>query len=455
MESELSDSITNSADTAFLIFCGVLVLSMQLGFSLLEIGSVSRRNTNNIIFQNLMDASVGGVSFYLIGYAFAFGEGSPFIGFTGFAISGLNTSQDYAFWFLQFAFAATASSIVVGAIAERTKLASYFVFSMALTALVYPVVVHWVWSGTGWASPALPEASRLFGVGAIDFAGSTVVHSVGGLTALIACILLGARKDRFGEDGIVNHLPQQSTLLQTTGTLVLWIGWYGFNTGSALSIKGNMAVICGNVVVNMTISAATAGLTSAALSRFFNGSLDIPVVNNGILTGLVSVTAGCGVVNAYTSLIIGFGGAVFYFSACKLLLWLKIDDAVEAVPVHLAGGVWGTLAVGFFAVPEHVETLYGTASCGVLYRSQCDAGNAEKQLAAQVVIILANLAWSGVMATLVFGGLKLAGWLRVDEESEMLGLDTAYHGGDAYEIDVVMPKALPKDEGNEMTDNLL
>ncbi|XP_063686299.1 uncharacterized protein LOC134820043 [Bolinopsis microptera] len=452
---DLSDSLTNSTDTAFLIFCGVLVLSMQLGFSLLEIGSVSRRNTNNIIFQNLMDASVGGVSFYIFGYAFAFGKGSPFIGFSDFAISGLSTSQDYAFWFLQFAFAATASSIVVGAIAERTKLASYFVFSMALTGLVYPVVVHWVWSGTGWASTALPAASRLFGVGAIDFAGSTVVHSVGGLTALIACILLGARKGRFEEDGHVNHLSQQSTLLQTTGTLVLWIGWYGFNTGSALSIKGNMAVICGNVVVNMTISAATAGLTSAALSRFFNGSLDVPVVNNGILTGLVSVTAGCGVVNAYTSLIIGFGGAVFYFSACKLLLWFKIDDAVEAVPVHLAGGVWGTLAVGFFAVPEHVETLYGTASCGILYRSHCDPGNAEKQLAAQVVVILANLAWSGVMATLVFGGLKLAGWLRVDEESERVGLDTAYHGGDAYEVDVITPKALPAKEGTEMTDNLI
>ena len=152
MESELSDSITNSADTAFLIFCGVLVLSMQLGFSLLEIGSVSRRNTNNIIFQNLMDASVGGVSFYLIGYAFAFGEGSPFIGFTGFAISGLNTSQDYAFWFLQFAFAATASSIVVGAIAERTKLASYFVFSLVLTALVY----RWLFIGCGLEQGGLP-----------------------------------------------------------------------------------------------------------------------------------------------------------------------------------------------------------------------------------------------------------------------------------------------------------
>ncbi|XP_063676983.1 uncharacterized protein LOC134813224 [Bolinopsis microptera] len=335
-------STAYSMDTVWVIICAGMVFLMQMGFALVEVGTVRIKNTKNILVKNMLDACIGALSFWLIGYALAFGDTtSGFIGTNGFALKTLDMrrggefndrpyqGKKYAIFLFQWAFAATAATIVSGAVAERCKVIAYFVYSFVLTVFVYPVVVHWGWSDNGWASAFAPKEDRLFGVGVIDFAGSSVVHMVGGLTALIGAIFLGPRYGKFVE-GKAQTMVFQSSTFQTLGTLVLWFGWYGFNCGSTLTIAGAASDVAGKVAVTTTIGAASAGVTATVIGFIFEGHISIGRTNNGILAGLVSITAGCSVVDVEMAFLIGVIGAIVYYSASKLLTCLHIDDVVDA-----------------------------------------------------------------------------------------------------------------------------
>jgi len=438
----LQDSIVaanKSTDVMWLILSACLVFWMQAGFALVEVGSVSMKNTKNILVKNLMDACIGCISFYLIGYAFAFGGNNGFIGGDNFALVDVHKTiapgvyydgSTYAFFMFQFAFAATASTIVSGAVAERCRVTAYFVYSFCLTVFIYPVVVHWVWSDYGWASAFVSSEDLLFKVGVIDFAGSSVVHMVGGTTALVGAIFLGPRRGRFSPKKF--KLAQQSAAFQTLGVLILWFGWYGFNCGSTLTMEGSAADVAGSVAATTTIAATSAGLTSSLIGYLVEGHLSIHRTNNGILGGLVSITAGCAVVTPEIAVVIGVCGGLVYFGSSLLLVKLKIDDVVDASPVHMFCGAWGTLAAGIFAHPQNTAMAYGTGSCGLFY--SCD-GNGGLQFAANLCFVLAVLAWSAFFGVVVFGILKALKCLRVDLETERIGLDTAEHGGGAYEIE--------------------
>ena len=336
--------VTSSMDTMWLLLCAALVFFMQAGFALVEVGSVSLKNTRNILVKNLSIACIAGISFWLFGFGFAYGEGNSFIGGNNFALSSVDAhtkGYSYAFFTFQFAFAATAANIVSGAVAERCKMSAYFICSTGLITFVYPIAVHWVWSAEGWASATRDADSRLFGVGSIDFAGCTVVHVIGGMTALTAATLLGPRYNRF-QSGSIVVLPQQSITNQTVGTLLLWFGWYGFNCGSTLTIADGMNDVAGLAAVTTTISAASAALTATILGWILSGTVDVTRMNNGALAGLVSVTAGANVMTPFTSCVTGVIGGLVYVGADLTLDRLKIDDVVSASPVHLFCGSWGT-----------------------------------------------------------------------------------------------------------------
>lgn len=453
VEKAIADAvgpIDYSSDTMWLIICASMVFFMQCGFTLLEVGSVSIKNTKNILIKNVLDACFGCVAFYLVGYAFALGDGNGFIGTTGFVLKkgfhektvvGGNVygfSNAYSMFFFQWAFAATAATIVSGAVAERCKVTAYFAYSIALTSFVYPVVVHWGWSSSGWASAFMDTEGgtkkKLLDVGVIDFAGSTVVHTVGGVVAVVGAAFLGPRRGRFNDKG--TKLKQQNATFQTIGALILWFGWYGFNCGSTLGVSNNLSIVAGKTAATTTISAATGGVTAILLGFITTkGTLDIGHANNGILAGLVSITANCSVVEPEFAFLIGIIGGFIYFGSAKLLELIGIDDVVNASPVHLFCGIWGTVAAGLFAHPDNVREAYGEVapgktSCGLFYK--CD-GYGSKQFFANLIFIIAVLAWTTFWAIVIFGLLRLFGSLRVTEQHEIKGADMVKHGGEAYE----------------------
>lgn len=427
------DSLVNDMDTMWLLLGAIMVFFMQTGFAMLEVGSVSVKNTKNILIKNLGDAAIGGVCWWLVGYGLAFGETKGrLFGTNGFALKGdqfeaedgtLTNGKAYAFWLFQWAFAATSATIVSGAVAERVSFSAYLAYSVVLTSFIYPIVVHSSWA-SGWAS-AFRGDDLLFGCGLTDGAGSLVVHSCGGLAALVASYLVGPRTGRFNEDGTVNTLPQQSVVLQTLGTLIIWFGWYFFNSVSTLAIVG-LSGVAAKVMVTTTISAAFGGITTVALSKVTDKIWDVSSANNGILSGLVGVTASCFVIEPEGAMVIGIVSGFVYLASSKLLLKLQIDDVVNAVPVHLFCGIWGGIAAGLFATEDNYVLSYsGDADeCkGLFYGGH---GNA---LGANLVFILALVAWVGTTSFVLFYGLKKTIGLRVSAEDEDVGMDDSKHGG--------------------------
>ena len=406
IKANVTAPVTSSMDTMWLLLCAALVFLMQAGFALVEVGSVSLKNTRNILVKNLSIACIAGMTYWLVGFGFAYGEGNSFIGGNNFALSDVDANAkgySYAYFTFQFAFAATAANIVSGAVAERCQMVAYFICSIGLITFIHPIAVHWVWSDEGWASPSLDADSRLFGVGSIDYAGCTVVHVVGGMTALIAAILLGPRYNRY-QRGSTVVLPMQSITNQTVGTLVLWFGWYGFNCGSSLTISDGMNDVAGLAAVTTTISGASAAITATILGWVLTRTVDVTRMNNGALAGLVSVTAGANVLTPFTSCVTGVIGGMTYVGADLLLDRLKIDDVVSASPVHLFCGMWGTIAAGLFAAPENVNSAYGTGSCGLFY--ECN-GNGVKQFFANIVTLIAVGSWAACFALCLFTALKV------------------------------------------------
>jgi len=392
-------------DLVWYLTCAALVFFMQAGFALLEIGSVSQKNVSNILFKNLADICIGALMWFFLGWGFSSADGdastNEFIGVTDFGVK----SSGFEDFFYSFAFAATAATIVSGSVAERCKLEAYFVYTLVITGFIYPVVVFWVWSGDGWLSFGKKN-------GIIDFAGSGVVHMVGGLSGLMGAILIKPRED---------DVKQHSIPFQVLGTLILWFGWYGFNCGSTLGASS--MPIATRVASTTTLAAAAAGVTAGAISRFVEGHYSVSRVCNGILAGLVSITANCSVVGCGSAIIIGMIGAFVYYATSVLLQYYRIDDPLDASCVHGFAGMWGVIATGIFATNDVVIDAYGGSI-------------PDDFLLKQLVGVLAISAWTCGSAFVMFKMIDFTIGLRVDKKTEKAGLDKAEHGGQAWNFEL-------------------
>jgi Amt family ammonium transporter len=355
---------------------------------------------------------------------------------------------DWAGFLFQWAFAAAAATIVSGSVAERTSFLAYLLYSIFLTSFVYPVVVHWVWDSYGWLSAFNGEP--LLGVGMIDFAGSGVVHMVGGFAGLWGATMVGPRVGRFDADGNAVDMPGHSATLVVLGTFLLWFGWYGFNPGSFLAIDSAVAAeVVGRTAVTTTLAAGTAGCTSLVFKYYLTGAWNLVDVCNGLLAGLVSITAGCPVVEPWAAMIAGFVGAFVFVGASTLLLKVKVDDPLEACPMHGFCGAWGVLYVGFMAQPTYVQQAYGDVDYGVFY------GGSGRLLACQIIGIICIFCWVTAMLAPFFFALQKLSLLRVSPSEELVGLDVSKHGGHAYYGDdsskaVAETKDLMKDGAPEI-----
>jgi len=441
-------SVQDGINVFFLLFAGALVFLMQSGFAMLCAGSVRQKNVKNIMLKNLLDACGGAIGFWTIGYAFAYDNNSSgntsFIGSTNFFIRDFSSGGDYIGWFFQFAFAATAATIVAGTVAERCKMQAYLCYSVFLTGFVYPVVVRSIWSGNGFLTAFRDDPFR--GVGVVDFAGSGVVHMTGGATALVAAAVLGPRKGRFyDEDGNPLETPAtfqaHSVALQILGTFVLWFGWYGFNPGSALAIDNSGSAATAALCAVTTTMAAAAGCVTAMFTDTFlemratgEASYDLTMAMNGCLGGLVGITAGCSVVTPWAAVLIGIVAGWVYVGFSALLVKLKIDDAVDAIPVHFANGMWGVIAVGLFAEESAMATAgYNTEHLGWFYSWGNGSADANLLLC-QFVAVLWVCGWVFFVMTPFFLALNALGMFRVDPLEEEVGLDISHHRGAAYDL---------------------
>mmetsp|Transcript_22429 Transcript_22429/g.71736 ORF Transcript_22429/g.71736 Transcript_22429/m.71736 type:complete len:458 (-) Transcript_22429:242-1615(-) len=452
----LSDVAGSRAlDAFYLLIMGVFVFFMQCGFALLEAGTVRSKNTKNILLKNLLDACLGAIIWWAWGMGVAYGDsgsedGNVFIGTASggagaFFAAGWGTDFNpydgytISLWFFQYVFAAAAATIVSGAVAERAQLVAYLIYTSVITGFIYPVVVHWVWCSNGFLSGAFTtDKSKTILGGCLDFAGSGVVHMTGGIAALCGAFIIKPRIGRFDENGNAVPMPGQSTPFQVLGTFILWMGWYGFNPGSTLGITpSGYGSIMARAAMCTTLSAAVGGITVVFFDRIFSKTYDVGMVCNGILAGLVSITAGCACMLPWAAFLTGFIGAFVYYGASKLMLKLKIDDPLDAFAVHGACGFWGVAAVGVFGHPELVGFGWDgnngdatglpddTEYAGFLYGGSTLFG-------AQIVTLFIEIAWVATLSSIMFFALKMSGILRVSEEVEMAGMDVSKHGGSAY-----------------------
>jgi Amt family ammonium transporter len=404
----------------WLLLTGGLVFLMQAGFSMLEAGFSRAKNTVNILMKNLMDFSVGVLVFWAVGFGIMWGAKSNlFFGYSDFFLKGFDAAG-YNGWFFQMVFAATAATIVSGAMAERTKFKAYLVYTVLVTAIIYPVYNHWVWSGNGifWAeTPTF--ITGIFGVDGHDFAGSGVVHAVGGYVALAGAIVLGPRIGKF-VDGKPVPIPGHNLTLAALGAFLLAFGWLGFNGGSTLS---GLDINYNLVIVN-TFLAAGAGAVTAMLLSWAKGKPDIAFSINGLIAGLVAITAPCGSVDTWAAVLIGaIGGVVMYLGYYFNENILKVDDPIGAIPVHGYAGTWGVISVGIFS--NGVEKIYAANAPGLLYGGTSLFG-------VQVVMALFNFAWAFGAGYIMFKAIDAVIGLRVSEEEELQGLDIGEHGMSAY-----------------------
>lgn len=400
--------VISSLDNLWVLIAAFLVFFMHAGFALLEAGFTQAKNAVNIILKNFMGVATGMIVFFILGFALMFGEGNMFIGKEFFMMNALPQSwgsiSGWTFFLFQAMFAATAATIVSGAVAERTKFSSYVIFSMILTAVLYPIVGHWIWGG-GW----------LAGKGFLDFAGSTVVHSVGGWSALAAVLIIGARRGRFSKDFDQKRFDGHSVPLAALGVFILWFGWFGFNPGSQLAADGDSnAMAISLIAVNTQLAAAAGACAAMMMGYFMTGMVKAGFALNGALAGLVAVTAPCAFISPGAAILIGVIGGGVMILVAKLLESRKIDDAVGAVPVHLGAGIWGTISVGLF----HLEK-------GLFY------GGGSGLLWTQLLGIVAVGAFVFVGALIIFKVLSLSMGVRATDNEERQGLDTK-HGQGAY-----------------------
>ena len=408
-----AEDVQVNLDNVFVLVSAVLVIFMQAGFALVEAGLTRAKSVANIMMKNLMDFCAGALAFFAVGYAIAFGSGGNdffgtggwFLGDGAFQYGTLTVPVTFIF---QVAFAATAATIVSGAMAERTKFKSYFLYSIAISAVIYPVVVHWNWGG-GW----LAGLSTPFH----DFAGSSMVHMVGGVAALMGAAILGPRIGKYGPDGKPRAILGHNIPYAVLGTFILLVGWYGFNPGSELAADGAI----GGIAVTTTLAAAAGAITAMLAIWAKSGKPDVAMTANGMLAGLVGITAGTAAVSNVGAVIIGAAAGVIVVVAVFFFDRIHIDDPVGAISVHGVCGAFGTICVGLFATED---TDFWQQ--GLFY------GGGISQLVSQVIGVVAIAAFVAITAGILFMVLKATVGLRVSEEEELAGLDVLEHGAPGY-----------------------
>lgn len=398
------DLVQDHANYLWTLVAAMFVFFMQAGFAMVEAGFTRAKNAVNIMMKNLMDFSIGTISFFAVGFGLMFGASKTgWFGTSGFFLSDFSLDGDpwvLAFWMFQVVFAATAATIVSGAMAERTKFTGYIMYSIFITGLVYPVFGSWAWgslfNGSGW----------LEGLGFIDFAGSTVVHSVGGWAALAGTLVLGPRIGKYTADGKVRPILGHNIPLAAVGVFVLWLGWFGFNPGSTTTADKSIAMI----FVNTNLAAAAGAIMAMVVSWVKFGKPEADMSLNGALAGLVGITAGCANVTPGSAVIIGAIAGVIVVFSVVFFDRIRVDDPVGAISVHGVCGAWGTLAAGLFNI----------------------GGFTAKILAVQAIGIVACFLWTFPVAFILFKLVDKTIGLRVSKEEELEGLDAVEHGGNAY-----------------------
>ena len=430
-QDELSEAGMTQAvlDNIWVFIAGCLVFFMQAGFSLVEAGMTRAKNVANIMAKNLADMIVGALAFFVVGYGFAFGGDGWFIGTEKFFLSGQDpfaigssgviNLTTATFFFFQVVFAATAVTIASGAMAERTKFSSYLIFSAVMTAFIYPVIVHWTWGGGLIADINIGDAVYS------DFAGSGVVHLTGGVAALMGAWLLGPRIGKYDDEGKPRAIPGHNIPFAILGVFILWLGWFGFNPGSELAADTFVMY----VAVNTMIAAAAGGLLATITVWVKSGKPDVAMAGNGVLAGLVGITAGCGTVSFGGAFAIGAISGVLVVVSVLFFDRVKIDDPVGAVSVHGVCGIWGVLAIGLFA--RYDDAFLGRDEAGLFYGGGLD------QLIVQALMVLIIVAWVAVTAGGTFFILKSTIGLRVSREEEIEGLDVLEHGMPGYGQDTL------------------
>ena len=405
---------TNSgSDYIWLLVAAFLVFLMQAGFAMVETGFTRAKNGVNILMKNLMDFSAGAIAYFLIGWGIMYGvsKAGGLFGWSDFLLSsaGPENTYQYASWLFQVVFAATAATIVSGAMAERTKFGSYLIYSIIISAIIYPVVGHWIWQGEGWLTK----------LGFHDFAGSTVVHSTGGWAALIGAIVLGPRIGKY-KKGKVKAIPGHNIPLAALGVFLLWFGWFGFNAGSTLEFNEWI----GHISMTTALAASAGAVLAMCTVWIIEKKPDASMALNGALAGLVGITAPCASVSPLSAIFIGgIAGIIVVLSVIFIDKVLKIDDPVGAVSVHGVCGVWGTLAVGLFAQERFAA---GVGYNGLFF------GGGITMFGVQLIGVLAVAGWVFLAAAILFLILKFTVGLRVSKEEELKGLDIGEHGMEAY-----------------------
>ncbi len=414
----VADMAQFNLNVVWTLIAGILVFVMQAGFALVEAGLTRAKNSCNIMMKNIFDFVMGSIAYFFIGYALMFGTSAGgFIGTDGFFMTvapvdghAAGSEWQWTYMFFQTMFAATSATIVSGAMAERTKFKAYLLYSVLVSLFIYPISGHWSWGG-GWLSE----------FGFVDFAGSTVVHSVGGWLALAGAIMLGPRIGKYRPDGKPNAIPGHNMVLCALGVLLLWIGWFGFNPGS--TVDGNGSI--GRIAMTTNLGAVGAALTAMITSWILFKKPDLSMSLNGALAGLVAITAGCATTTLMGALIIGLiAGPLVVFSCLFIERVLKVDDPCGAVSVHCTNGIWGTIACGLF----NAEGVLGTAasSTGLFY------GGGVHQLLVQLLGVGVTAAWAFGLGLIMFYAIKKTIGVRVSRDEELKGLDLAEHNNDGY-----------------------
>ncbi len=402
-QSELISAI----DTVWVTICAAIIFLMEGGFALLEAGFVRAKNAMSIMAKVMVDIAFGGVAFYLIGFGIAYGDSNGWFAFDiGISEGDLGlglTVTNKLFWFIQLGFAIAAISIVSGALAERMKIWAYAIFVFIFCAVLYPVVANWVWNPNGWL------ALRGFN----DFAGSGAVHAMGGFAALASAIVLGPRLGKY-KNGEITSIPGHNLPLAAIGAFILWFGWFGFNPGSTLGAVGNWELI-GTIATNTFLASAAGGISTMIYTYFRYGKIDVTMAINGVLAGLVAVTAGCNVIDANSALIIGLIAGVLVDVAVELIDKIRIDDPVGAIAVHGVNGMFGTIAVGLFASEQ-----------GLFF------GGGTELLLTQVIGVLTIALFSFTATYLVMIIMKKTMGIRISKAEEKAGIDAVTFGVEAY-----------------------
>lgn len=410
-------------NSLFVFLAAMLVFFMQAGFALLEAGNVRMKNAGHVAGKTVLTLGVAILSWWALGFGFAFGDGNSFWGTAGFLFGGEGDSGSFSvladigvplnlMFLFQMAFAAVSLAIACGGMAERAKLSVYIVFGIIFSVIIYPMVTHWVWGG-GW----------LGSLGMQDYAGSTVVHLTGATAALAATILLKPRLRKYNKDGKPNSIPGHNQVITVLGVIILWIGWFGFNPGSALTPLNDG--FFGYVLMTTNLAAAAGGVAALLISWLVRGKSDIPSMLNGVLGALVAITGSCAFLDTWASILVGAVAGIITFVAGRWIERAGIDDPIAAASVHGIAGVWGAISTGLFATPKLVEVT-GVGQAGLFY------GGGLGQLGVQILGVVGTFAFVFILSFSILWVMKKLMGLRVSQEEEAMGLDLSEHGTYGY-----------------------